>query len=109
MHLPTILYNNDFDLINYSEIITLFKNSKVYYPNFYQKVTKVKQLDDNFEFSYGNNNTKIYMNRNNVQNELNYIQEFEKTIFNNKILENYYYIDVRIQDQIIVKERSNIL
>ena len=49
------------------------------------------------------------MTRNNAESELSYIQEFEKTIIKNKILENYYYIDLRIQDQIIVKERNNIL
>ncbi len=108
-HPISIIYNNDFDLIDYSEIITLLKKSKIHYPDFYQKVTKVKQLDENFEFSYGSKNTKIYMNRNNAESELNYIQEFEKTIIKNKILENYHYIDLRMKDQIIVKERNNIL
>ena len=49
------------------------------------------------------------MNRNYAESELNYIQELEKTIIKNKILENYHYIDLRMKDQIIVKERNNIL
>ena len=103
------LYKIEFDVSDYSELINLLMQSKATYSTFYRNVTYIKQLPDDFEFFYGINNTRIYLTRENAYNELSYIQEFEKVIQNNKIFENYQYIDVRIPDQIIVRERRKIL
>lgn len=103
------LYKYEFDIRDYSEIISFIKISKATYPTFYSKITYIKQLPDDFEFSYGINNTRIYLTKQNAYNELSYIQEFEKVIQKNKVFEDFQYIDVRIPDQIIVRERRKNL
>ena len=102
------LYKTEFNINDYTVLISLIKNSKATYPTFYSKVTYIKQLPDDFEFFYGINNTRIYLTRQNAYNELSYLQKFEQVILNNKIFEDYQYIDVRIPDQIIVRERRKI-
>ena len=41
----------------------------------------------------------------NIFKQLNILKNFEKTVYPNKQLDDYSYIDLRIEEQIVVKEK----
>ncbi len=103
------LYQTEFNIKDYSGLIKLIKSTKEFYPEFYNKITFIKQLSDDIEFYYGRNDTRILLTRKNAISELSNIREFENVIRSKMKFENYKYIDARIPDQIIVKERRKFL
>ena len=74
------------------------------YPFFYNNLSEVKIQEDIWEF-YSDNNTKIFAHASNLTDQLNILKDFEKTVHPIRTLEDYNYIDLRIKDQVIVKEK----
>jgi len=89
----------------YTEDITQFLQFVLTeYPIFYKNLNEVKIQSDIWEF-YSTNNTKIYANASYLTNQLNILKNFEKTVNRVRDLQDYHYIDLRIKDQVIVKEK----
>ena len=74
------------------------------YPIFYNNLSEVKIHDSGWEFS-SDNNTKIYAHNSYLISQLNILKYFEKTVHPIRDLQHYRYIDLRIKDQVIVKEK----
>ena len=49
--------------------------------------------------------TQIYATSNKLLIQLKILKYFEQTVFPNRELNDYSYIDLRIDDQVIVKEK----
>ena len=74
------------------------------YPIFYKNLSEVKIQAGVWEF-YSDNNTKIYAHVSYLISQLNILKYFEKTVHPMRDLQHYRYIDLRIKDQVIVKEK----
>ena len=74
------------------------------YPVFYNNLSEVKIQTDVWEF-YSDNNTTIYAHAAHLINQFNILKNFEKTVYPVRNLQDYSYIDLRIKDQVIVKEK----
>ena len=72
------------------------------YPSFYDNLSEIIIQFGIWEF-HSDDNTKIYAYEANLINQINILQEFEKTIYPIRNLYDYSYIDLRIDKQIIVK------
>ena len=73
------------------------------YPIFYKNLSEVKIQTGVWEF-YSDNNTKIYAHVSYLTSQLNILKNFENTVSPVRDLRDYHYIDLRIKDQVIVKE-----
>ena len=86
------------------DITQLFQFLLAEYPNFYKNLSEVKIQKSVWEF-YSDNNTKIYARSSDLINQLNILKDFEKTVYHIRDIKDYRYIDLRIKDQVIVKEK----
>jgi len=87
-----------------SDIAQFFQFILNEYPLFYNNLSEVKIQIDVWEF-YSDNNTKIYAHASSLENQLNILKGFEQTVYPVRALQDYQYIDLRIKDQVIVKEK----
>ena len=85
-------------------IVLIFQFLLDEYPIFYNNLSEVKIQEGVWEFD-SDNNTKIYAHASYLTNQLNILKEFEKTVYPIRDLGDYRYIDLRIKDQVIVKEK----
>ena len=89
----------------YSEDIAhVFQFLLAEYPIFYKNLSEVKIQAGVWEF-YSDNNTKIYAHESYLISQVNILKYFEKTVHPMRDLQHYRYIDLRIKDQVIVKEK----
>ena len=86
---------------NISQIFKFLINQ---YPNFYNNLNEIIITSEFWELHH-ENNTKIYIHGSYVKNQLIILKEFEKTIFPEFKLSDYRFIDLRIRNQIVVKEK----
>ena len=80
-------------------------NFLVYLKVFLQLLTLGITINNNYWVFYSNSKTKFYANTENLIYELNILKKFENTIYPKKYFADYNYIDLRIENQIIVKEK----
>jgi len=90
-------------LSDIKDITSIFQFLLMEYPDFYNTLNKIIILPNQWEFS--SNNTKIYTDNEYVKNQLIILQNFESTIYPIKNLQDYNYIDLRVNNQVIVKEK----
>ena len=62
------------------------------------------ELDDNWTF-YSDSKTQIFTTANDLQSQLNILKYFEKTVYPGRQLGDYSYIDLRVTEQVVVKEK----
>ena len=74
------------------------------YSLFYKNLSEIKIYGDVWEF-YSDNNTKIYAHASYLKDQLIILKNFENTVYPVRYLQDYHYIDLRIKDQVIVKEK----
>ena len=86
------------------DITELFQFLIDKYPLFYKNLSEVKIKEDVWEF-YSDYNTKIYAHASYLTDQLNILKDFEKTLYPIRDLQDYHYIDLRIKNQVIVKEK----
>jgi len=86
------------------EIAGLFKFLLQDYSQFYDQLSEVIINDNNWTF-YSDSKTRIFTTANDLQSQLNILKYFEKTIYPTKRLGDYSYIDLRVAEQVIVKEK----
>ena len=85
------------------DVTYIFQFLLTEYPEFYNTLNEIKIKPNLWEFS--SNNTKIFTENEYVKNQLIILQYFESTIYPVKTLQDYSYIDLRINNQVIVKEK----
>ena len=74
------------------------------YPIFYDNLSEVIVGEKKWTF-YSDSKTQIFAKSENLFTQLNILKNFEQTVSPNRQLDDYSYIDLRIEKQIIVKEK----
>ena len=74
------------------------------YPLFYENLSEVKVEKEKWIF-YSDSKTQIFAQSENLYTQLNILKYFEQTVSPNRRLNDYSYIDLRIEEQIVVKEK----
>jgi hypothetical protein len=74
------------------------------YPLFYDNLSEVIIGEEKWTF-FSDSKTRIFTKSENLFNQLNILKNFEKTVYPNRRLNDYFYIDLRIEEQIVVKEK----
>ncbi len=74
------------------------------YPLFYDNLSEVIIDEEKWTF-YSDSKTRVFTKSENLLNQLNILKNFEKTVYPNRRLDDYSYIDLRIEEQIVVKEK----
>jgi len=74
------------------------------YPFFYDNLSEVIIGKEKWIF-YNDSKTKIFAKSENLFTQLIILKNFEQTVFPNRRLDDYSYIDLRIEKQIVVKEK----
>ena len=100
----TISNNSDFAEEKTSEIGELFRFILNDYPTFYDNLSEVIISADKWTF-YSDSKTQIYTTPENLYTQLSILKNFEQTVYPNKRLGDYSYIDLRVEAQVIVKEK----
>ena len=78
----------------------LYKN----YNTLYNKISEVVEVQSKITL-ITNQKTKIFLNPKMTMNNINKLENFEKTIQSINNLNDYKYIDLIHENQIVVKER----
>ena len=86
------------------DILELFQFLLTDYPLFYDNLSEVIIGEEKWTF-YSDSKTRVFTNSENLFNQLNILKNFEKTVYPNRRLGDYSYIDLRIEEQIVVKEK----
>ena len=74
------------------------------YSTFYDNLSEVIIKNEKWIF-YSDSKTKIFTTSDNLSIQLNVLKYFEKTVYPNRNLDDYSYIDLRVEEQVVVKER----
>ena len=86
------------------DIVGVFQFLLNDYPLFYDNLSEVIIGEEKWTF-YSDSKTRVFTKSENLFNQLNILKNFEKTVYPNRRLDDYSYIDLRIEEQIIVKEK----
>ena len=87
------------------EIANIFQILLSNYQLFYNQLSEVI-IDENKLTFYSDSKTKIFASSKNLSNQINILKAFESTVYPKRKLGDYSYIDLRIPEQIIVKEKN---
>ena len=74
------------------------------YPLFYDNLSEVIIEDEKWTF-YSDSKTRIFTTSDDLLSQLNILKNFERTVYPNKQLGDYSYIDLRVAEQVVVKEK----
>ena len=74
------------------------------YPLFYDNLSEVIIKNESWIF-FCDSKTKIFTTPDKLFIQLNVLKYFEKTIYPNRELDDYTYIDLRVAEQVVVKEK----
>jgi len=86
------------------EIAEVFKFLVNDYPLFYDNLSEVIIGDEKWTF-YSESKTRIFTTSDNLLPQLNILKNFERTVYPSKQLGDYSYIDLRVAEQVVVKEK----
>ncbi len=86
------------------DIADIFKFLVNDYPLFYDNLSEVIIGDEKWTF-FSDSKTRIFTTSENLLTQLNILKNFEKTVYPNKQLKDYSYIDLRVAEQVVVKEK----
>ena len=85
--------------------VELMKYTKDSHPLIYDNIYEfVFNEDSEYEIILKNGRTKILLGSKNLSNKIMYLDSFQKTIKEEKNITDFKYIDLRYDDQVIVKE-----
>ena len=74
------------------------------YPLFYDNLSEVIISADKWTF-FSDSKTRIFATRENLFTQFSILKNFEKTVYPNRRLDDYSYIDLRMDEQVVVKEK----
>ena len=100
----TISNNSDFAEEKTSEIGELFRFILNDYPTFYDNLSEVIISADKWTF-FNDSKTRIYATSENLFTQFSILKYFEQTVYPHRRLGDYSYIDLRVEEQVIVKEK----
>tara|TARA_B100000945_G_C20414876_1_gene614637 strand:- start:1271 stop:2035 length:765 start_codon:yes stop_codon:yes gene_type:complete len=101
----TELFNSKFISKEDTDLILHIFNKYIY---FYNDLSEVLIDSENIIF-LNDTKTKIYTNKSNLRKQLYVLNQFKSTIYPAKSINDYIYIDLRTNNQVIVKENYKIL
>ena len=107
-HVPIVKIENNLSENNNNitnNLTNIFKFLITKYPTFYSDLHQIN-IEKNQWIFLCDYNTKIYTLSNDIISQLNTLKYFEKTVYPAKIIADYAYVDLRILDKVIVKEKS---
>ena len=85
--------------------VELMKYTKDSHPLIYDNIYEfVFNEDSEYEIILKNGRTKILLGSKNLSNKIMYLDLFQKTIKEEKNITDFKYIDLRYDEQVIVKE-----
>ena len=85
--------------------VELMKYTKDSHPLIYDNIYEfVFNEDSEYEIILKNGRSKILLGSKNLSNKIMYLDSFQKTIKEEKNITDFKYIDLRYDDQVIVKE-----
>ena len=100
----TIIEEDEFMDISIRKIAQFFKYLLTEYPFFYNNLSEVI-INTRVWIFYSDNNTRIYALNSDLFNQFKVLQNFENTVYPKRQIQDYSYIDLRIKNQVIVKEK----
>ena len=74
------------------------------YPLFYDNLSEVIISADKWIF-FNDSKTRIFATPENLITQFKILKNFEKTVYPNRRLDDYSYIDLRVDEQVVVKEK----
>ena len=74
------------------------------YPGFYNNLSEVKIQDDQWIF-YSDHKTRIYVRPEKLLTQFTVLKHFERTVYPQRKIRDYSYIDLTIENQVVVKEK----
>jgi len=86
------------------DISDVFKFLLNDYPNFYDNLSEVVIGNDKWTF-YSDSKTQVFATSDQLLTQLNILKNFERTVYPNRQLGDYTYIDLRIAEKVVVKEK----
>jgi len=86
------------------QIAEVFKYLLTDYPLFYDNLSEVIIGDGKWTF-YSDSKTRIFTTSDNLKSQLNVLKYFEQTVYPSRRLDDYSYIDLRVAEQVVVKEK----
>lgn len=105
---PVPIINLSEDIENKTELTSNISNVFTFliteYPLLYDNLSEVIISHDKWTF-FSDSKTQIFTTSDNLVFQLNILKNFEKTVYPNKQLNDYSYIDLRVADQVVVKEK----
>ena len=87
-----------------SEIAEYFRFILKDYPQFYDILSEVIISEDKWTF-FHDSKTQIFATSENLFTQFSILKNFEQTVYPNRRLGDYSYIDLRMEEQVVVKEK----
>ena len=100
----TISHDSDFAAGKTSEIAELFQFILNDYTTFYDNLSEVIINADKWTF-FSDSKTRIFTTSENLYTQFSILKTFEQTVYPNRRLDDYSYIDLRMEEQVVVKEK----
>ena len=101
---PTITLSKESESGITDDIAEFFQFILDDYPMFYENLSEVFIYDRKWTF-YNDSKTRIFATSENIINQFNILKNFERTVYPIRSLDDYTYIDLRLKDQVVVKEK----
>ena len=86
------------------EIAEFFQFILIDYPLFYDNLSEVIISADKWTF-FNDSKTRIFATPENLFTQFKILKNFAKTVYPNRRLDDYSYIDLRVDEQVVVKEK----
>jgi hypothetical protein len=86
------------------DIADVFNYLLTDYPLFYDNLSEVIIGVEKWTF-YSDSKTRIFTTSDNLLSQLNILKVFEQTVYPGRQLDDYSYIDLRIAERVVVKEK----
>ena len=104
---PVITISNDIEnaSVVIEDIGELFKYLLNDYTIFYDNLSEVIIDEEKWTF-FSDAKTRIFATSEKLFIQINILKNFEQTVYPNRKLDDYYYIDLRVEEQIVVKEKN---
>ena len=85
--------------------VALMKYTKDNFSMIYDEISEfVFNEDSEYEIILKNGKTRIILGSNKLQDKIKYLNSFQETLKDEKNIKDFKYIDLRFNEQIIVKE-----
>ena len=103
---PLITIPSEFqnELTSMGNISNFFDFILKTYPGFYNNLSEVK-IQDNLWIFYSDHKTRIYARPEKLLTHFTVLKNFERTVYPQRIIRDYSYIDLTIENQVVVKEK----